>query len=103
MEKDSDTQKAKEILGLTKESLMIWSGFAFCIAGFYILTRWNIFSLLLGNIVLLLGIILVAIGVIRDFRKKHLRIMHWIGNILVILFWLIFVFFFVMGNLSYFT
>ncbi len=98
--------QTKEILGLTTESLMIWVGFALGILGIFFLSlvdRSNkLFYTILAEIFLLIGVVLIAVGVYRDFRKPHLRIFHWIGNIMVLLLWLILLGFLIVVSYTFF-
>lgn len=98
---DSDV---KEILGFTKESLAIWAGFAACIGGLaFLLSAEEGIGLLIGWAVYLIGLLSVGYGVIKDFRKPRMRIMHTIGNIMVLLVWLLFAAVFVMITVGLFT
>ena len=90
----------REVLGLTLESLLVFGGLGLCLAGFAFFTSDN---LLLGDLFFVAGFASLGVGLWRDFRKKDLKIMHWIGNGLVILFSLIFLYAFIMGNISKFS
>lgn len=102
---DSEQNQTKEILGFTTESLMVWVGFALGILGIYFLSLADqsnaLFYTILAEIFLLISVSMVAVGVYRDFRKPHLRIFHWIGNIMVLLLWLILLAFLLIVSYSF--